>query len=345
MTTPTLTRTRKVLLGLLAFVFFLVSVLFFSYLVFPYDRVRDFLVTRAQEVMPGAQIDIVSLQPAWFSGVVAEGVRVRLPSAPGSLTAATGALATGQTPAAVVRQVSFRQIYARVSILPLLWGNTEVTFEIEPDVGGSFRGVARMSETSFAINAEFQGFDLRALSAAQAFLPLPAIEGRLTGRIDLAVEGEQNTASGTGIDLTIARGSIGDGVTPVTISTALGPLSLAPPRMDVGNIALRGTVENGSLRITTMHGAGDDLTLDGIGNIRLLRQVMLSTADITLRFAIRDEYWQRSDQTRTISSLIEGNPMARIFRAADGAFQFRLQGPLVRMRPAPAPTAQFTSAD
>ena len=60
--------------------FFIFAFLTSAYLTFPYERVRDVIEQQVTRAIPGSELEIVSLEPSWISGVEAHGVLLRLPS-------------------------------------------------------------------------------------------------------------------------------------------------------------------------------------------------------------------------------------------------------------------------
>ena len=86
----------------------------FAYLTFPYERVRDRIVqevefpkdARGNRRPSGYQLEIVDLQPSWFTGIEARGVRIIKP-------------AEGEDPTV---DVLLEEVNARISLLSLLTG-------------------------------------------------------------------------------------------------------------------------------------------------------------------------------------------------------------------------------
>src|SRR5512142_285194 len=103
-------RARTLLRVWLIFPSYFLCCLFSSaYETFPYDRVRDFAIHQIERAVPGAEVEIVSLEPAWISGVEATGVRIRLPQETGEERRA---------------EVTIPRVYARAGIFAYLFGTT-----------------------------------------------------------------------------------------------------------------------------------------------------------------------------------------------------------------------------
>src|SRR5690348_8500649 len=105
-------RIKKILLYAVASpLVFLISLVLGAYWTFPYDQLRDFVVQRV-EAGGGAQLEIVSLEPSWLTGVDFQGVRYATTSA---------------DPHAPPAEILIREGSARISLLSLLGGTKDVS--------------------------------------------------------------------------------------------------------------------------------------------------------------------------------------------------------------------------
>ncbi len=303
--------------------FFLFSFLTFVYLTFPYDRVRDFVIHQVQLAMPGAELEIVSLEPAWVTGIEAQGVRLRLPAEPPDpARPAAPAGADGEARRPPRPSVTIPYLYARASILSYLLGTTEVVFEIEVDGGGTIEGVVTDEESQSHITAHLEGVDLRRMGVIRHFTGL-SLGGTVSGDIDVTVAEEADATDGS-IVLSIADATIGDEQFQVPIPGLGTGLQLT--RVQAGTLNLRIDVEDGQGRVQQLAGDGEDVVVRGIGTLRLVRPLRMTSLDLILRAAIQPAYLQRNPAVQGALELSASNPMVAPFRAADGAFQVRLQG-------------------
>ena len=182
-------RARTLLMRFLVFPFYFLCCFFSSaYETFPYERVRDFAIHAIEAQVPGSEVDIVSLEPAWISGVEAQGVRIRLPQGPDEERRA---------------ELTIPRIYARAGILAYLFGTTDVTFEIETDGGGTITGEVTDSRSGSGedehqlthVVARIEHVDLRRIGVIRHSLGLP-VEGIVAGDVDVTLSDELAQTTG-----------------------------------------------------------------------------------------------------------------------------------------------------
>jgi type II secretion system protein N len=312
-------RARTILRRFFVLPLYFVCCLFSSaYETFPYDRVRDFAIHQIETAVPGAEVDIVSLEPAWISGVEATGVRIRLPQEVGEERRA---------------ELTIPRVYARAGIFAYLFGTTDITFEVETDGGGTINGELTDVTTGSGdeahelsrVVAHLANVDLRRVGLIRHYLGLP-VEGVITGDIDVTLADELAATTGN-ITLTIADVALGDGRAELMLFPGSSH-GLAIERLSAGDINLRIDVEHGVGRVQQLISDGEDAQIQGQGTLRLLRPFRMSALDILLRINITQAYRERSDRMRSIFSLVGVAPEARLYQAPDGAFQLRLQGAL-----------------
>ena len=300
------TNLRRFLLYPLYFLFCLVL---FAYWTFPYERVRDFLVRQVEQQMPGAELEIVSLEPAWITGIEARGVQLRFPPEEGE-----------ERP----QQLTIPSVYARAGILAYLGGTTEVTFAVETDgaTPGTIEGVFSEEEAQTHVQAHLANVDLGRLGVIRQYAGLP-IAGVVSGDVDVTLAEELEGTTGN-IQLAIAGLAVGDGRAQVRIPGMSSGITVE--QLNAGDLALTIAIERGVGRVQELHADGDDLELTGTGTIRLLRPVRMTSLDLTLRADIKPAYRERNDRTRGMFGFIGMAPQVREFTAPDGAYQFRLTG-------------------
>jgi len=330
---PISDRARTLLRRFLVFPLYFTCCLFSSaYETFPYDRVRDFAIHQIESQVPGSEVEIVTLAPAWITGIEATGVRVRLPQREGEEHRA---------------EITIPRIYARAGILAYLFGTTDVTFEIEADGGGTITGEVTDTVTGSGsdaherthVVAHIAALDLRRVGLIRHFLGLP-VEGVVAGDIDVTLADELDETAGQ-ITVTVTGVALGDGHSQLALSSFMPSLpgSLVVDRLAGGDIDLNVDIEHGVGRILQMHSSGEDAQLQGQGTVRLLRPFRMSALDLLLRINILPGYRER-EHMRGVFLLLDNVPDVRPYRAADGAFQIRVQGALGgRVTAMPAGTA------
>lgn len=312
--------------------FFFTMFLFFCYRTFPYDRLKDFLVdrvngsaaSRGPGSSPGYELEILELEPYWFTGVELTGVTVR--RRPESPTERTAPLAVPS-------------LTARVSVLPLVLGRANVslvaqttTGEIDADVDAGFDGVVQQ------IDASFRDVNLRHVSAAGLVGKVP-MKGMFTGTIDL----DMTSGKATGlIDLTIRGLELGDGTTRVPVPGTMLAGGVTLEIIRAGNFQLTTRFTDGVGRVERLASRGADLELRGVGDIRIDRDPRLARLDLFLAARFTDAFKNKSDRTRSMFQLMEMNGRIRQAKSSDGSWQFRLRGsPGGQMIPTPAGAERF----
>jgi len=313
--------------------FFFTMFFFFCYQTFPYERLRDFLVDRVSSSAgrsaadPGYELEIVELDPYWFSGLELTGVAVRKRPA---------------TPTERTQAMTFPSVVARVSILPLLLGRADVSLDaetatgtIEADVSAGFDGVVR------TIDAEFVDVNLRHLSLAGLAGKVP-LKGLFGGTIDLDMT--SGKANGR-IDLSIRSFEVGDGQTRVPIPGTMLAGGLTLESIRVGTFQMTSQFAEGVGQVERLSSRGADVELRGVGNIRIDHDLRLARLDLFLQARFTDAFRNKSDRTRSMFQLMEMNGRIRQAKASDGSWQFRLRGsPSGQLIPAPAGSERFPGA-
>ncbi|MFK7985284.1 MAG: type II secretion system protein GspN [Sandaracinaceae bacterium] len=321
-------RAKKILFyALVCPVWFLFTLTCGAYFTFPYDHVRDFVVQEAER--DGAiRLDIESLEPSFLTGVSAEGVRV---------TPVTDR-APGETTALVIDEAN-----ARVSLLSLLAGETEVDFDSALTGAGIINGTYADTEEAMTLQAHLETVNMRQLSPLQAALGIP-LGGMLSGDIDLTIA---NEAAGTEGEsrLRINNLSIGDGVTPLEIE-ALGGAGVTLEQLNLGPLTFRMDVEDGTGTIEELHADGEHAEFWGTGTIRLARDLRRSAIDMMVRINFKEAYRTSSPRMGALFMLLDNNPQVRPARTSDGALQWRIQGSFGgRVRMVPSGRVPMPEAD
>lgn len=318
---------KSILLNGVAYpAFFLVWLVLGAYWTFPYDRLRDYIVQQA-EAQGGVQLDIASLRPSWLTGVSLEGVRVTpIPDEPG----------------AQVAPLSIRELDARISLLSLLGGTVEVSYDAAIEGGGTIEGVYSDSEEATHLEATLQNVDLRRLGPLHDMIGLP-VAGRARGTVDMTIASEAAGTAGT-VDLTIANVAIGDGETPLVIEGMGAGVTLE--RLELGTVRLKLKTERGQATIEQLGADGEHAQLWGSGTMRLVRPLRMSSLDLLLRIKFKDAYRESSPRMGALFTLLEMNPQVRPARTSDGALQWRIQGAFAsRIRMVPSGRAPMPGVE
>lgn len=301
----TQTILRRAVLYPLYFLFCFVT---FAYCTFPYDRVRDRIETEVERAVPGSDLEIVSLQPSWVTGVVANGVSLTLP---------------GETPDERPTAVSLTEVSARVGLLDYLFGTTSLTYAAELGGGGTIEGAFAESEEETHVQAHLADVALGRIGPLRRVALLP-IAGTLSGDVDLTIAQEIENTQGN-VTLSIAQLAVGDGRTRLQIPGMRGT-GITVEQLNAGDLNLRMQVERGVGRIQQLTASSDDVEIRGAGTVRFLRPVRMSGLDVLLRFDVKQPYRERNDRTRAIFTMVDMAPDVRPYRAPDGAFQVRIAG-------------------
>ena len=300
--------------------FFLFAFTTCFYLTFPYDRVRDFVIAQVERSMPGAELNIVSLEPAWLTGVEARGVQLRLPPEHDTTPVASGAPARRP----IRPSITLPYVYARLGILSYLLGTNEISFEAEVDGGGTIEGVLSDAGTESHVTAHLENVDMRRITLIRHYAGM-SLGGTVTGDIDLNLADVAENTDGN-IALTIVDATIGDEQFMVPIPGFGAGLQLT--RVALGTLQLTMPIENGAGRIQQLTSNGDDILIRGTGTVRLLRPIGMTAIDIIARAQIQPAYTLRNPAIDGALQIAASNPMVAAYRAPDGAFQVRLQGTL-----------------
>jgi type II secretion system protein N len=307
--------------------FYVFALLLFTYLTFPYDRLRDRVVgeLNAKPLAPGMQVKIDSVDSYWFSGIEAEGVQLLSPAA--------APPADGKP--AQPKAVTLDSMHARVSLLRLLIGTVHISFGADA-FGGEVSGFTSDADNSRTIEAELDSVRVGDLPMLADIVGIP-IGGALSGTIDLKLpEGKVAKAEGK-IALRFSDLSVGDGKAKIMNTLAL-------PTLQVGELVLEGEAIDGRLDISKFSAGGKDLELVSDGRIRLRDPFVASQAELNLRFKFSPAFRNRNDTTRalfgapgsTIPAVFDLDPKVRRAKRADEFYAWRLTGPLARMNFEPA---------
>ena len=288
------------------------SFIAFAYFSFPYDRLKDLLIEKAESGELGlrnVQLDIDELSPSLFVGVALEGVKLTFNPAPG---------ADASEPPDVLR---IDELEVHVSPLRYLFGTLALDIEAELG-GGSIEGEFDTSENAQRLEMELEEVNLGVLSPIKRALGLPIL-GIATGTVNLDLPEELPEGTGE-IMLEVQNMKIGDGKNKLKIPGMQDGLTISP--ISLGTLQIEIPVEGGTGKVRKLRAKGKDAELDGSGTIRLARPLGGTSLDLTVRTKLTKAYRTRDDASRRLTSAMDFIPQLRSATTADGSLQFRLSG-------------------
>lgn len=308
---------------------YLLAFVVFAYLSFPYERLRQYIVSsyNATSGGPGAsRLEIDSLTWSWrFPGIVAEGVRLVTPAPPA---------AEGDKPAPP-QYLEADEIFVSGSPFALLSGAREASFGVH-SLDGEISGFVSDSEASRRLSLELEQVNPGKLPQLADVLGGLPLTGHLSGNIDIEVpEGTFTKAEGT-VELTGEELVLGDGKTKIQ-----GMIELPPLHMGV--FALRAQIASGRMKIDECSAHGRDVDVSLTGTLRLRPNLEHSLADLDLTFTFSEQYKTQSETTKAlfgqpdskIPGLFETVTRGSLGKQGDGGYSARLSGPLARLKPRP----------
>jgi type II secretion system protein N len=312
-------RLKKVLTWIGYGIAYLFALLVFAYLTFPYDRLKERIVSEfnARQTGPDPmQLEVDELGSYWFSGIEAEGVRlVSQPPPP----------ADASKKAAKPKVLAIDSAHARVSLLNLLFGKRVTKFGADA-FGGTLSGRLEDSDSERNIELELDAIDLSESPFVSDAIGLPAF-GKLSGAIELKAPEARLSKSEGNISLKIAELGVGDGKAKIRDTIAL-------PRIDAGDLVLEAEAKGGQVKINRFSATGPDLEFHAEGTIRLRDQPEHSTLSLTVRFKFTERYTNKNEMTRGLfgsggsPGLFDLDPKNRRAKQADGFYGWRVSGTL-----------------
>jgi type II secretion system protein N len=310
--------------------FYLVCFFLFAYLTFPYEHLRDRIVSgfadEQRKSGGGMRLEIDSITSYWLSGVEMRGIRLISP--PSSAPDGT------RRPAS---EMQVDRLTARVSILPLLIGRLSVSATAKA-FGGSIEASSDKKGEDRRLEVDVRDVAIGRFDPLVQLVGLP-MSGEVKGHVELSLpDGKLAKANGA-VQLTFVDYAVGDGKTKIKDTIAL-------PKMNVGDLVLECDVKDGQLRLSKLAAAGQDLDLSADGKIALRDPWAESQADLFVRFRFSDAYKNRNDTTRGLfgapgtnaPALFElADPRIRTSKRPDGFYSWHASGQLRSMRFDPAP--------
>ncbi len=317
-------------------VFYLVCLVIFLSWTFPYEKLRDRIVTQfnAQQRTSShpQELQIDELDSSFLTGVKAKGVRIISPPTE-----------AGKAPSVI----SIDEARARISLLSLLVGNKDVSFRVDA-FDGTIKGNFADTGKSREIEVNFDEVDVGRVDAITANVGFP-LDGKLTGQIKLNLpEGKASKGNGT-IALEIKEMNAGN-QKELTIKTPMGPFTL--PRLKVGNFTINGEAKDGVLKITKVSASGGDVDVSGDGKVQMREVASDAHLDVNLKFKINDAYRNKNDKTKLLfgtpggkdKAMLEMDPKMSRAKTSDGFYTLRVGGTLAKPDVQPGSGASGTGA-
>jgi type II secretion system protein N len=309
--------------------FFAVAFLISAYLTFPYERLRDFILTKIETASKGKpdamQVEIGELSPSFLTGVALSDVEIRKGTPPEAPAPSADASGEASGPGAL----HFDEVTARVSLWSLLMRSPKVSFKAK--VGeGELDGWYEQDSDAQEMEAELDAVDVAKLGLG-SYLGVP-LKGRATGTIELSLPAEANKATGD-VQLKIAGLRIGDGKTKVSLPPMRTGMTLE--EIDAGSLDLAIKAANGSAEIERFATDGKDLKIRGEGQIRLATPLRRSRPDVQLQLKLSDAYKNKTDRTKALFEILAMQPDYQRAVDAEGALNLHVSGTLQTPRATP----------
>ncbi|MEM1026075.1 MAG: type II secretion system protein GspN [Myxococcota bacterium] len=269
--------------------FFMASFVIGLYLSFPWNALKDRLLTAAS-VQTGWSLQAETMRPSWLTGVVLTGVEARPPGGENAL--------------------EINELHMRASVLSMLTGGVggQAAF---PLGGGEVDATFSQSSSTMVVDLDLHSVELGLVPVLAELTGLP-ISGELTVDAELDVDRENpSKSSGTvrlaGDGLEIAEGGR-IGVYPLPIS------------VNVGSFDWSLQVSNGQLKLTQQEIRGGDVEVNLDGTLNLAAQLERSTTNMTLAFRPTEALLEREP---LIGALLNNIASAK---GRDGFYTYAMTG-------------------
>jgi type II secretion system protein N len=302
--------------------FYLFCLIVFLPWTFPFERLRDRIVTTFNASQRGAsqpqELQIDELDSSFFTGVKAKGVRLVSPSA-------------DNKPPTVL---TIDEARARISLLGLLVGNKDVSFRLDA-FGGVIKGSVEDSGKNREIDVTFEDVDLGSIPVIAANVGFP-LAGKLVGTLKLALPESKASKANGNLALEVKDMAAGT-EKELTVKTPMGPFTL--PRLKVGQLTINGDAKDGQLKLAKLAASGGDVDVNGDGKVQLRDNAADAHLEANLKFRINDTYKNKSDTTKLLfgsgptgkdKPMMDLDPKMSKAKTADGFYALRVGGTLAK---------------
>lgn len=321
-------RLRQILRWAGYVAFYLVALLVFAYLTFPYNRLGDRIVHEFNARQTGPKpmrLKLGDMSSYWLNGVEAEDITLTSPAEPDE-----------QGKPGKPKVMKIDAAHASVSLLRLLIGSVRISFGADA-FGGELSGATSTSDEGRQLEVELEELDLGQAPLFGDLVGLP-LAGKLSGTIDLLMPEEKLSKADGKISFKVVGLAAGDGKAKIRDTIAL-------PRLDAGDLSLEAEAKTGSVKISTLAANGPDLKLDSDGTLRLRDVFDTSVLNLNVSFKFQDRYTNKSELTKslfgagTMPGLFDLDPKMKHAKRPDGSYGWRAAGSLAHLNFVPAPNA------
>jgi len=343
--------------------FYTAALVLAVYWTFPWDKARERLERLASAKL-GKKVEVTEVAPWRLTGLELKGVAVHLADpaeeaqdkaeaagklvapAPGPPSNAQGkagepgkaaAAKDGEKPPKKPRRtppLRFERLAARLSVLSLALGTVEAAVQAEA-LDGELSGTVSLDRETGTKTAdvELSGLELGAFPVWKEWLGV-AITGRLSGRVDVTLDGEDFTASKGEVTLSGADLRLGKGAIPLPKGSMFPQFDLESPT-DLGSLDLELKLGEGTspdpraalAELSRFEQKGADLAVKASGNVALKEKLGLSRVNVDLELKPAAAFVKRNSL-----GLIVNNPRLKRHQK-DGWFGVRLGGTVSTPQP------------
>ncbi|MBN2494041.1 MAG: type II secretion system protein GspN [Deltaproteobacteria bacterium] len=285
-------------------VFFLLCLLFFLVRGFPV-QVLTKQVTFEAERRLGLKVQFGSLETLFPNGVEAETLRLIKP-------------AEKEGEAGFSLLVDRAQ--ARISLLGLMFGDKDVSFETEL-LGGKLSGELELGKDRTRVECQLAALNVARLPIWVDLFGLP-LAGKLGGDLQLDISQADYKDSKGKIALQLEQAGLGAGKIK---GFQVPPISLGKPRLQL-------KVANGKAEIETFEVNSDDVEASLEGYFLLQKELSRMTSRCKVHFKLSDKKYE--EFLAQIPPELQQFATQNVDQARDkdGAFHFSLYGPLSTMQ-------------
>jgi type II secretion system protein N len=295
---------RKVVgLGLFGLLVFLVAFM----MAFPYDRVKDQIVSIA--AAQGMDMEVGSAGPTFGIGVVLKDVTLR----------------TRPDPGKKANLIPIERAAIQVSPLAQLRGEFAYNLDVKA-LDGRIQADEAAEKTRSRTRLRTTELSLAQLPGVKDAINLP-LGGRLDVNLDLTKPNHRNGEATGSLSWTCAGCSVGDGKEKLKIaSNPLLAEGMSFPRMSLGDLVGKITFQKGVGRLQGVQARSPDGELFVEGEVRLADPVGYSYLDLYVRFKLSEALLRRADKLQILLQLAE-----TMGKRSDGFYGFRLTGSFARL--------------
>ena len=255
--------------------FFFTCFIFFYYLTFPYNIIKDWAINKLASDFK-VQLKIEDFEPSMVTGVSFEGIKW-FSSDPEKKDQVL---------------LDIEEFDARISLLPLLSGNYDLDFSGKLG-GGEIEGNILAKEKTNSIKAEIKDINFIYFKMLKELAGLP-IFGKIGANINLIVEGKSPDKAKGRITINVKEGAVGEGsIKGFTI-----------PKIALTDI--KGVIEldRGRAKLKGIEVSSKDLDAKLDGSIMLSKNIKRSSVRGSLSFKPTEEFLKTNSKFATAFQLL-----------------------------------------